>query len=425
MSVMRRVLLIAYFFPPLGGAGVQRAVKFAKYLPENGWLPTVLTTRSAIYPVSDPTLSGDVPDEVQVIRARQPRGAMAPAVALSALGLGRAARVAGFPDAAAAWIPDAVRQGLRAARNQPVEVLLSTSAPPSAHLVALAIHRRTGIPWVADFRDEWAANPGSRDDPAVVRSMARTAERTITSRAGAVTIVEDYFDIANPAGTTIAAIPNGVDEDDLRGLDASAPPTDRLRLSFVGSLYDDRDPAPVVAALARLGERGVIDLGRIEIRVVGNDWRAGERRWPVAVEQTGYVSHGDALIEMCSASALLHYVGPSSRAPGGKIYEYLASGRPVLCIAPTDGRAAALVRDSGAGPIAAPDDPDGIERAIVGLYERWLAGGLVEQTQVRRWVLDRYSRRYLTAQLGAVLDSVATKREGDSSSAGAAAGVRA
>lgn len=404
----RRLLMLAYYFPPLGGAGVQRSVKFAKYLPESGWHPTVITTRSTVYPVADPSLAGELPADVRVLRAHEPRGAMAPAALLRRLGLRRASRVTAFPDAATAWIPDAVRLALRTIRAERPAVLFSTSAPFSAHLAALAVHRRTGIPWVADFRDEWSSDPGLRAEPAVVLRMARRLERAITANAAALTFAADYFNVLNPAASPTVVIPNGVDAADLAGPDVPPAADGVLRLSYVGTLYGDRDPAPVFAALERLAARGAIDLTRLRIRIVGNDFRAPERRrWPMPVEQVGYVTHREALSEMRSASVLLHYVDPATQAPSGKLYEYLASGRPVLCVARPDGGAAALVRAAGAGPVASPGDPEGLERAILELYERWRTTGLPDQPAAREWVLANYSRRKLTGELAAVLDRAA------------------
>jgi glycosyltransferase involved in cell wall biosynthesis len=409
----RRVLMVAYYFPPLGGGGVQRALKFAKYLPEFGWRPTVLTTRSTVYPVADPALADELPADVAVIRAREPRGAMGPAAALAWLGLKRASRLAAFPDAAIGWAPDAVRLALRLVRSERPAVLFSTSAPFTSHLVALAVHRRTGIPWVADFRDEWSANPSLRNDPALVRRTARLVEREISAHAARVTVVADYFDLPPPAEASVAVIPNGVDDADVADVDAPPPPNDILRLSYVGTLYPDQDAEPVFEALERLVRQGAIDAARLRLRIVGNDFRpAVARRWPVTTEEVGYVTHREALREMQSASALLHYVGPASRAPAGKIYEYLASGRPVLCVARPDGGAAALVHSAQAGPIAAPDDPAGIEQAILCLYERWQTTGLPDQPQVRAWVLAKYSRRKLTNDLAAVLEAAAQEARG-------------
>lgn len=413
----RRVLMLAYFFPPLAGAGVQRTLKFVKYLPAAGWWPSVITTRSRLYPSKDETLAREIPPTVEVTRAREPRGAMGPATVLKWIGLERASQVAAFPDWATAWAPDALRLALRAVREQRPAVLFSTSAPYTAHLVAAAVHERTGIPWVADFRDEWAGNPAMRAAPALVHRAARRAEREITTRATAVTVVEGYFDLLNPSGSPVIAIPNGIDEEDLADLGDGGGDRRMLTLSYVGTIYGEQDPTVVFDALARLIHRGAIDAARIRVRLVGNDLRPGSRgRWPVPVEQLGYVDHGRALREMRSASVLLHYVAAASPAPAGKLYEYLASQRPILCVTRPDGVAARIVREAGAGQVAPPDDPAAIESALLSLYERWRADGLPDQPHAREWVLAHHSRRKLAGDLAGVLaraaDGSPTSRRG-------------
>lgn len=393
--------MLAYYFPPIGGAGVQRTVKYVKYLPEYGWESTVVTTRSTAYPAQDPALAAEVPRGTRVIRTPEIPRASLPSMALSRLGMRSLARVAAFPDGGLGWGPGALGAALRAIAASRPDALYSTSAPYSAHLAAWAVHARTGIPWVADFRDEWAANPHTSGDPASVRAAARRLEATIVARATAVTYAADYFDI--PAVGAVV-IPNGVDEADLP--DGAPPGRDgELRLTYVGTLYADQDAGPVFAALTRLVERGAIDPERVRLRIVGNNWLPpGGARCPVPIEATGYVTHAHALREMAAASALVHYVAPASKAPGGKLYEYLASGRPILCVARLDGASASLVREAGAGPVVAPDDGAGIERAILDLHDRWRRGQRSEQPQVRQWVLERYSRRALARRLASVLD---------------------
>jgi glycosyltransferase involved in cell wall biosynthesis len=403
----RRVLMLAYFFPPLGGAGVQRSVKFAKYLPEMGWSPTVITTRSTVYPVKDPTLAEDLPPGLRVLRAREPRGAMGPATVFKWAGLERLSQIASFPDFATAWAPDALRLALKTVQAERPSVLFSTSAPYTAHLVALAVHDRTGVPWVADFRDEWSADPSMSEGPPVMRRVARRLEREITSRATAITVIDRYFDLSNPSASPVVAIPNGVDSDDVRHSETTGT-SDAFTLSYVGSIYGDHSPRPVLDVLAGLGARGLVDLDRVRVRLVGNDWRRpDDREWPVRVEQTGYVDHDQALLEMRSASVLLHYRAPASSAPAGKVYEYLASERPVLCVAREDGVAARLVREAQAGPVAAPNDPQAIEDALLSLYERWRDGGLRDQPWARDWVLANYSRRKLAGDLADLFEQVA------------------
>lgn len=399
------MLILAYYFPPLGGSGVQRTVKFAKYLPHSGWRSTVLTTTSRAYPANDPGLATELPPSTRVERAFELPGTTLPVMVLTRLGLRAAARLAAFPDDAVGWAPGALVRALRIVRAERPAVLMSTSAPFSSHLVAMAVHERTGIPWVADFRDEWSANPHLLADPQPVRKAARRLEREITARAAGVTFAGGYYDLANSAPSRTAVIPNGVDEDDFVGFDALTPPTDVFRVTFVGTLYGEQDAAPFFAALDRLVERGSIDPQLVRVRLVGNDWLPpGALRCAVAIERTGYLSHRDAVREMVRGSALLHYVASANLTSAGKLFEYLASGRPVLCIANPNGYAATIARAAGAGPVASPLEPDAVEGAILELYERWRAKGLPDQDEVRRWTFERFSRRRLTRDLAEVLD---------------------
>lgn len=407
MSRPRRVLILAYFFPPLGGAGVQRTLKFVKYLPEHGFAPTVITTRSRRYEVHDESLAAEIPPGTPVLRTVDlPLPTIAAGV-LRRLGLRRLAEVVAWPDICLGWAVAATWRAWRAIRRERPDVILTTAPPWSAHLAGWALHRLTGVPWVADFRDPWAGNDAASGEAALRRAMTQAAERGIAHDAAGIVTVADYFRIAGvPAddGRRLT-IPNGVDEDDADGV---APPDgdrDSFRLSYVGSIYGDRDCAPVLAALRRLIDRGAIDPRRFELRVVGNVMLPRfEADAPVPLVRTGYVDHRQALAEMRASSALLLYVAPGSLAPSGKLFEYLATERPILCVARPENLAFRLVEEWSAGRAAAPWDAAGIEAAIADLYGRWAAGELGDVDGVRERVLQHYSRRALTGRLAAALE---------------------
>jgi glycosyltransferase involved in cell wall biosynthesis len=144
---------------------------------------------------------------------------------------------------------------------------------------------------------------------------------------------------------------------------------------------------------------------------VGNIWLPeADLRSGSPIERTGYVDHATAVGEMRRSTALLFYVAPNSRAPSGKLFEYLASERPLLCVARRDNLAWRLVEEWDAGECAEPDDPQAIERALIGLWRRWEEGTLGPQPEARRRVLERYSRRELTRRLASVLDEVVAER---------------
>lgn len=404
----RRVLVLAYFFPPLGGAGVQRVLKFVKYLPQSGWTPTVVTTRSRWYPAQDPSLLSDVPPQAAVARATDP-GALRLAARAGSL-LPPADQVLGWPDEAAAWIPAAVGSTLRAVRAHRPDVLLSSCAPLSTHIVAMAVQHATGLPWIADFRDEWAANPYAHRIAAIA-GLTRRVEAAVRRRADRVTVASEHYVIGGrgPDDPKRVTITNGVDPDDVAAL-APTPRNDRLRLVFTGTLYATIDCRPVFETLARLAARGAIDPAQVELRLVGNVWlRDLPSAGAVEVIRMGYVDHAQALAEMARADVLLAHVDPTSRHTPAKIFEYLATGRPVLCITHPESLSHRLVDELQAGWAVAPEDATGVERAIQTAYDRWKGGDLETRPAVRAEVLRRHGRDVLTRQLAEVLADVAQR----------------
>jgi glycosyltransferase involved in cell wall biosynthesis len=409
MEPRRRVLVLAYFFPPLGGAGVQRTLKFVRYLEPLGWDATVVTSRSRHYPVRDPSLLQDVPKATRIVRTRAwPLASWVGAV-LYRLRLRRLHAWATWPDEGKGWAPFAFLAALRAARHEKPDVIFSTSAPFGAHLVALWVSRRTGIPWVADFRDEWASNPNLGAPPTSLARLTARAERAITAAARRVVVAADYFQLESLAhdDPRRSVIPNGVDDADLPER-SMQPPTDRFVLANVGTVYDAFDPSAALRVLTRLVEQGEMEREQVEVRFVGSIWSDDfEPPAGIRFEQTGYVEHSRAVEEMCTASALLLYRPSSSLAPSGKLFEYLASGRPILCLTRPDNFAAALVRDWHAGVVADPHDETEIEAALLTLWHRWRDSGLPDQPEVRRRVLERYSRQAGAKQLAQVLEAAA------------------
>lgn len=402
------MLVLAYLFPPLGGAGVQRTLKFVRYLEPLGWDATVVSTRSRHYPARDPSLLQEVPESARVIRT--PAFPLMRWVSLVPwrLRLMRLFAYLTWPDGGLGWLPFALPAALRAARRERPDAIYSTSTPQAGHLAALVVNRLTGIPWVADFRDEWAADAFRADQPRTLARLSARLERAITRRAARVVVAADYFRLEgleadDPRRVVIV---NGVDDADLPA--PTAESRERFVLAHVGTIYGPRDPTPALSALAALVERGEVDGERFVVRLVGSMWLQGFEPPPgIQVELTGYLEHARAVEEMANATALLLYVPGSSLAPSGKLFEYLATGRPLLCLAGPDNRASRLVREWGAGVVADPHDEAAIEQALLGLWRRWLEDGLPDQDEVRRRTLEQYSRRAGAEQLAEVLDEAA------------------
>jgi glycosyltransferase involved in cell wall biosynthesis len=408
MERRRRVLVLAYFFPPLGGGGVQRTLKFVRYLEPLGWDATVITAKSSHYPARDPSLVADVPASTHVIRTPALPAARWIGLVLHRLRLLRFHAWVTWPDGGIGWAPFALLAALRTVRRERIDVVFSSSAPYGSHLVAMLLSRRTGIPWVADFRDEWAANVHLREQPHALVRLPAKAERAVTSVARRIVVAADYFQLEGlaPDDQRRIVIVNGVDAADLPS-EPVQPPADHFALANVGTIYGSLDPSPVLRVLARLVERGEIDREHFQVRFVGSIWSDDFRPPPgIRFEHIGYVEHARAVEEMSSATALLLYRPSSTLAPSGKLFEYLASGRPLLCVAHRDNLASRLVRDWDAGVTADPDDALSTEQAILTLWRRWVENRLPDQSEVRRRTLEQYSRQAGAARLAQVLDEV-------------------
>jgi glycosyltransferase involved in cell wall biosynthesis len=388
---------------------VQRTLKFVRYLEPRGWDATVVTSRSRHYPARDPSLLEDVPAATRIIRTRAWPIASWVGALFYHLRLRWLHAWVTWPDGGKGWAPFAFLAALRAARHEKPDVIFSTSAPFGAHLVAMWVSRRTGIPWVADFRDEWASNPLLGEQPRSVARLTARSERAIASATRRVVVAADYFRLEGLARNDPrrSVILNGVDEADLPKTPLQ-PPTDHFVLANVGTVYGTIDPRPALRAVANLVERGTIERERVEVRFIGSIWIEDFQPPPaIRFERTGYAAHAHAVEEMCSATALLLYLPSSTLAPSGKLFEYLASGRPILCLTRPDNLAAQLVRDWQAGVVADPHDEASIETALLTLWRRWKDGGLPDQFEVRRRVLERYSRQAGAKQLAHVLEDAA------------------
>jgi glycosyltransferase involved in cell wall biosynthesis len=275
--------------------------------------------------------------------------------------------------------------------------------------VGLIVSRLTGIPWVADFRDGWTQNPHGERPAKRLAQLSAALERAVVRHARYVIVVDESVELLGiaPDDSRWVLIRNGVDPADLP-LPGTHRSSKRFRISHVGALYGTRDAAPVFAALRSLLDRGVIDHRKFELRLVGS-WPLEEdpnlRQIPVS--RIGHVDHRTALSEMAAADVLLFYSPATSRGPSGKIYEYLASGRPILCAAGSDNFASQLVHELGAGRCAEPGDQPAIEEAIEGLYRRWNDGELGISPEVRTEALRRFSRPALARELADVLIAAA------------------
>jgi len=423
----RRILIFAYFFPPLGGAGVQRIVKLAKYLPEEGWDPTVVTVRGADYWMTDAALAGELGPRVTIVRTNSLTGLgllrrLAPRQAGRADGLRssvgairRLRRLAGWvmmPDSYVGWVPFACRAGDRLLREQEFDWILTTSSPDSAHLIGRRLAARHGVPWAADFRDPWTrrmafAPPTGwhrRRQESLERSVLEAAERVVfTSEATRVDYLRRYprLDAAK-----VAVITNGYDEEDFAPLEGRAPAGEKMQILHAGQLNPERPARPFLDGLRLFLDRTPGAAGRLGVRFIGPAY-AGDREDAGRLGLEACVSfeppqtHGRIVVEMLASHLLLLLEQDSERGAlilPGKIFEYLRSGRPILGLLPP-GAAWRMIEDLEAGKCFRPADYKGVARELGRHYERFVCGeaplpgasrgplaGHERRVLARRWV---------------------------------------
>ena len=409
---------MSFYFPPAGGGGVQRPLKLAQYLPAMGVETHVLAPDDPRWIHRDEGLR--TPSQAWVHRARYVgvSGGKPSEVLAGTDGLERALtrtrlqlRRLVVPDENATWALTAIPAGIRLVRRHEIDVVISTSPPGSTHLIAAAIARATGVRWVADLRDSLVAHAHRRADTPATRAKAALhgrVARLVAGRADAITCVSEAISEETrglePKGRVVT-IPNGSDFDDVAGL--ARRPSDRFRITHTGSFFGRRDPRPFLQALHDSG----LD---VVARFLG-DFRDADRVWAAELELgerldlLPYASRAESLALQRDSEALLLLIpdagGRGKGVLSGKVFEYLAVGRPILAAVPTEGAAADLIRQTGAGVVAPPDDPAAIREALVELHASWTNGGLPDVELSPAW-RDRLSRRTRVEEMAAVLRDV-------------------
>jgi len=409
---MKRLLMIAYHFPPLrGSSGIQRTLRFAQHLPDHGWQPTVLTVHPRAYESTGRDLLEELPSTLKVVHAFALDAARHLAIG------GRYPRSLATPDRWGTWRGPGVRAGLRLVESWKPHAIWSTFPIATAHRIALDLRRRTRLPWIADFRDPMA-QPDYPPDPRLRRVLA-TLEAEVLAEASLATFVaaqaleDGRMRYPGLPEDRLAVIANGYDEASFAGLAPTRAVGKGIFLLLHSGLIDaaDRDPAVLLQALALLRGEGRIaaENFRLVFRAPGNErWLAQQ----VAAHAVGdlvavlpAVAYRAALAEMLGADALLVVQGAScaSQVPA-KVYEYARSGRPIAGLVGPGSATDAALAALGVGERLGAADPQRLAAQLRSLLDT--RGAAPGWTADRRAV-EQYSRERLTGDLARLLDRVA------------------
>lgn len=439
---MKTVLIISYYFPPSGGPGVQRVLKFVKYLPAFGWRPLVLTVENGDFPARDESLLQEISPDVRVYRTKifepyawyrkltgRPAGAPVDVENIPQGSRTRSImeRMAGLvretffiPDARIGWFATAVPEAMRIIRTEGIDAIYTSSPPYTAAVIGAEVKRRTGLPWIAGFRDPWTGFLSAPDRWAIPDAVDRWLEKRAFTEADLIDCawqgIIDDFAAKFPYGNhhKCVHLPNGFDPDDYPAVER--PANDRFTLTYTGSMYGKRNPATLLRAVESAVATGEVDPGKVRLKFIGrfgSDVKEMLRLSAVAssVEQVDYVPHQESVRQLLLADMLLLVVDESKDSRTivpGKVFEYLGARRPILALTDPEGAAAAIVRATNSGTVVANQDVDGIRRAFVECYRNFIYN--VSGPPSNAEAVRAYERREVTRRLAELLAYVVQRR---------------
>ena len=430
---MKKVLIISYYWPPSGGAGVQRWLKFVKYLRDFGWEPIVYCPENPEYPETDSSLFKDIPAGLEVLKHPiwEPYQAYKKLLGqkkedkINAAFLSEKKKnkfledfsvwIRGnffIPDARKFWIRPSVRFLGKYLKEHPVEVVISTGPPHSMHMIAMQLAENGNIPWLADFRDPWTNIDFYKDlklTPGADRKHHKL-EMQVLRQASVVTVISNTMseDFSKLFQRSYEVITNGYDSADIP--DIPVVPDEKFSIAHIGTLVSSRNPETLWQALKILltthpdlsRDLELKLVGKVDLTVTESLEHHGLSRFVRRVE---YMPHDEVVKCQQESQVLLLIINntPNSKMIlTGKFFEYMAAQRPILCLGPTDGDAARILNETQTGLIAEFGDVETMKAHVLQYFEAFQKGNL----RAGGRGLEKYSRKALTQKLAQVLDHI-------------------
>lgn len=423
---MKRVLVIAYLYPPIFNSGTRRTLEFVNHLPDNGWEPVVLTVADPHPRDCDPSLLDEVRAGTRIERAALGVREVSAAVAgifgpllgrqrvMDAIDW-RLRKIWQNPDAAASWTGPAVRKALALHAAEPFDVIYATGWPWTSFLVAEQVGRKTGVPFVIDYRDLWKASDAEWDHASLWQRLRQPGlERRVLKRAAAVIATTGSFLRMLPQARLPEkqfAITNGFAEDDFPSHQVEGEPGSQVRIVYTGVWRTGYGPDDLYGAVQRLKQSGCAGLDRLEVVTAGfPPGRAREYGIDDIVTELGRVPHAQAIELISSASAVYLPVSGGiyeyASIPG-KLFEYLGSGRPIIASALAGSEVASTLEKVGGALRVNPGDAQAVADALAKLCTATPAALFSPRIPA---ALADYTRANLTRSLAHVLDVVSQPR---------------
>ena len=445
---MRKVLVIAYYFPPLGWSGVQRTLKFVKYLRYFDWEPIVVTVGKTKFSILDESLEDELPKDIKIIRVddivlkdvtdvmkRKIKGYVEASInsisdeSLKQLyeeeiekKISELRDMVLLPDGNVIWANNVIKEINDKIDFTEIDVVYTTSSPYSAHIIGEYIKKEYSIPWIADFRDQWIDNPYIDYDKDSLRyKLEKNMEKNVVfncDRLITVTplITENYISTYKIEKNKVITITNGYDEEDFKNI-KSKKENNKFTMVHNGSFYLKRNPDTVARVIKKLVENEIIDEKKIEIILNGNNdcniinkFKEIMGEYSDVIKINGYLSHEESLIKSNNADILLLICGEeesSKQVYTGKVFEYLRLRKPVLAISPKGSLVDKLLDETECGINAEYNDIETIEKIILNYYNSWIKGNKIK---VGAKNIEKYERKELTKKLVEIFNEVYYKK---------------
>lgn len=430
---MKKLLIITYYWPPAGGAGVYRWLKFSKHLREYGWEPIIYTSEGGEYSVIDNSLLKDIPENITVLK--QP--VWEPySIYKKFIGQKKEEKInVGFlsvnkkkkfteklaiwirgnffiPDARVFWIKPSAKYLIKYLKENPVDAMVSTGPPHSTHLIALRIKKQLGIPWLADFRDPWTYIDFYQE--LMLTSFAdkkhHRLEQLVLKNADRISTVSSDCarDLESLGAKKVHVITNGFDNDDL--IKDNIQLDKKFSITHIGSLVKSRNPHVLWKALVDLIAEHPDIKNELEIKLVGKvDYSVIESIGKYGLESSitliEHIPHNEVMRVIQQSQVLMLLINYSQNAMGiipGKFFEYLSTRRPILCIGLTESDVAKILMETSSGHTIGFEDTEELKKYILELYGLFKSGQLVSVSNE----IERYSRKNICKQVADLLHEI-------------------
>lgn len=419
---MKKVLIITYYWPPAGGPGVQRVLKFAKYLPEFGWQPIILTVKNGEYPAYDESLQKDIPDSCKVYKtpALEPfslhkkftgmaEDERIPTAVLTEKKTNWKKKVTHWirlnlfiPDAKIGWIPYAVKAGKHIIKKENPDMIFSSSPPPTVHLIAKSLARWSKIRWVADFRDPWTDiyHYEKNKISFFSTSINKKLEKNVLKSANKISCVAKGF--FHELNLSYTVIPNGFDKSDINISNKGNKKFFTIR--YMGSLKERQYVDSLFEVLKDLSQYDKFK-NRIKLEIIGNVFESVRNKIIdknckyFDIKFLGYKPHTKAVSLIKNADALLFIIGKGKKGKyitTGKLFEYIMVKKPIIAFGPIGGVANKIITKTNTGKMFDYSDFTEVKNYIIKLFNLWSND---ETPEFREAKINKYSRKNLTKKL--------------------------